>query len=147
MAVAIIAKARTHHALCFTQSATRPRALDNQSDDEEAIGITQSVVQNTGLRTSPTMSSLLRTKLVSVIRRGTSVSTPGVKPEVHTLIHADFSPESLSGFEKIQAIPDASDFSKTGIHPYLRLVLFFSPAALRLTLHELSPCLVPSIPG
>ena len=68
MAVAKVAKARTHHALCSTKSATRPSALDNQSDDEGAIGITRSVIQDTGLRTSPLMSSsfpYLRTKLAS----------------------------------------------------------------------------------
>lgn len=58
MAVAIVAKARTHHALCFTKSARRPSALDNQSDDEGAISITRSVIQDTGLTTSPMMSPL-----------------------------------------------------------------------------------------
>jgi len=58
MTVAKVAKARTHHALCFTKSATRPSTLDNQSDDEGAIGITRSVIKDTGLTKSPKMSSL-----------------------------------------------------------------------------------------
>jgi len=58
MAADKVAKARTHHALCFTKSATRPSALDNQSDDEGAISIIQSVIQDTGLTRSPMMSSL-----------------------------------------------------------------------------------------
>ena len=49
--------------------------------------------------------------------------------------------------KEIQAIPDTSNFLETGILPYLRLVLFFSPPALRLTPHELPPWLVPARPG
>jgi len=45
-----------------------------------------------------------------------------------------------------QAILDTSNFLITGILPYLRLVRFLSPAALRLTLHGFSPCLVPALP-
>lgn len=35
--------------------------------------------------------------------------------------------------KEVQAIPDTSNFWKTGILPYLRLVLFLSPPASRLT--------------
>ncbi len=49
--------------------------------------------------------------------------------------------------KEIKAIPDTSDFLEMGILPYLHLVLFFSPPALRLTPHEASLCLVPAMPG
>ncbi len=47
MTVAKIAKAKTHHTLCLTKSATRPSVLDKQSDDGDVMDMSQSINQNT----------------------------------------------------------------------------------------------------
>ena len=67
MAVAKVAKARTHHALCFTKSATRPSALDNQSDDEWVICITRSGYRPEDIPYDVVIVPCLRTKLVSSV--------------------------------------------------------------------------------